>query len=266
MSDSGYWTGLFVTGLVIFLAFFCLMAGVSIFVFVYERISIFEIWNSPVWLRIKVPVIIIGVIGFLAGVIALARYQEHKEVRAAQEYAQAQGWEFSRNDTQGLQARAEVILRRLKNIYIYNIRTVETGQRNLYLFNCTYNYEEDSARRSAFYGVACMVLSGRFSRATEPVEIVNRDWSEVMISDKVDMGQSPFAEKFLVLSKDPAAAKAAVSEALQEIMLEHLQKPLCNPVSVSLGAGGAVVMTGRTNEPGHLQELLEFARRIESVQ
>ncbi len=91
MNDSGYWTGLIITVLVIGVAFFCLFLGVAIFIFVYDRISVFEIWNSPVWIKLKVPFIIIAVIAFLAGVIALARYQGQKELQAAQEYARAQG-------------------------------------------------------------------------------------------------------------------------------------------------------------------------------
>lgn len=265
MSDSGYWTGLLITVLVIGVAFFCLFLGASIFVFVYDRISVFELWNSPVWIKLKVPLIIIAVIAFLAGVIAVARYQEQKELQAAQEYAQAQGWGFSRNDNQGLLARAEAILRSLKKMYIYNIRTIETGQRSMYLFNCTYNYTEDSGRKSSSYGVACLIQSERFSPEIVAVDIVGRDWTEVMISDKVDMGQSPFAEKFLVLSKDPAAAKAAVSEAVQAIMIEHLKNPLDNPVRLTIGPGGAVVLTGRTDEPERLQDIIDLARRIESA-
>ncbi len=102
MSDSGYWTGLIITVLVIGAAFFCLFLGAAIFVFLYDRISVFELWNSPVWIKLKVPFIIIAVIAFLAGVIVLARYQGQKELQAAQEYARAQGWGFSHHDTQGL--------------------------------------------------------------------------------------------------------------------------------------------------------------------
>jgi hypothetical protein len=266
MSDSGYWTGLFITVLVIGLAFFCLLVGAQIIVFVSERINALELLNSPVWLKLKVPIIIIAVIAFLAGVIALARNQEQKELQAAQEYAHAQGWGFSRNDTQGLQVRAEKILHSLKNIYIYNIRTIETGPRSLHLFNCTYNYQEDSGRKSSSYGVACLIQSGRFSPATVPVDIIARDWTECMISDKVDMGNSPFAEKFLVMSKDQAASKETVSEAVQAIMLEHLKNPLDNAVRLTIGPGGAVVLTGRTAEPEQLQGLIDLARRIESAE
>jgi hypothetical protein len=266
MSDSGYWTSLFITVLVLAAAFFCLFLGASFFVFLYDRISVFELWNSPVWLKLKVPFIIIAVIAFLAGVILLARYQGQKELKAAQEYARAQGWGFSRNDTQGLKNRAAEILWDLRNIDLHYIRTVETGQRSLHLFDCSYKHEKETASRSYSHGVACLIQSERFSPATVPVDIVGRDWTEVMIPDKVDMGQSPFAEKFLVLSKNPAAAQQTVSPAIQAIMLEHLQKPLCNPVCVSLGPGGAVVLADRTDEPERLQELIDLARRIESAQ
>jgi len=97
------------------------------------------------------------------------------------------------------------------------------------------------------------------------VEITTRDWTEAMISDKVDMGQSPFAQKFLVLSRDPAAAKEIINQSIQSILLEHAQNPLCNPVSITIGPGGAVVLTGSTLEHERLQNLIDLARRIESA-
>lgn len=52
---------------------------------------------------------------------------------------------------------------------------------------------------------------------------------------------------------------------IQAVMLEHLRKPLLNPVSVSLGPGGAVVMTDPTHEHERLQDIIDLARRIETV-
>jgi hypothetical protein len=97
------------------------------------------------------------------------------------------------------------------------------------------------------------------------VEIVTRDWTEVMQSDKVDMGESPFAEKFLVLSKEPGPARGIVNESIQAIMLEHLKKPLYNPVGMSLGQGGAIVLTGKTFEHECLQDIIDLARQIEAA-
>jgi len=98
-----------------------------------------------------------------------------------------------------------------------------------------------------------------------PVEISSRDWTEVMLSDKVDMGESPFAQQFLVQSKDPDSAKRVVNEAIQATLLEHRSKPVSICDSVIIGPGGAVVLTGRTAEHDQLQDLLELARKLESA-
>jgi len=263
MGNSQYWTSLWVVGLVILFCLFCLYLGASVFAFLAERISTFEIWDSPIWLRFKIPLIILGVIAFLAAAIALSRYQGQRELKAAQDYAQTQGWSFSRNAAAGLEAEVAEILSDLK-FHMYYIRTVETGRRNLYLFDCSYK-NRDSNSKSDSHGTACLVQSNRFRSVAAPVSIFTRDWTEVMESDKVEMGESPFAQEFVVQSKDPDSAKRIVNEAIQAILLEHMQKPLYNPVSVTIGPGGAVVLTGQTAEPERLQDLLALTRKLESA-
>ena len=263
MSDSQYWTSLWVVGLIILLCFFCLSLGASIFTFLYDRISTYEIWDSPIWLKLKIPLIVLGVIGFLVAVIAYSRYGERKEMKIAQDYAQAQDWGFSREYTEGLAAKVVGILSNYK-FNLYYIRTVETGQRNLDLFDCSYK-NRDSNSKNDSHGTACLVRSNRFRSATAPVEISTRDWTEVMISDKIDMGESPFAQKFLVQSKYPDSAKRIVNESIQATLLEHMSKPVSNRDSVIIGPGGAVVLTGRTAEHERLQDLIVLARRIESA-
>lgn len=80
-----------------------------------------------------------------------------------------------------------------------------------------------------------------FSFKRRALDIAGRNWTEVMQSDKVDMGESLFAQKFLVLSKYPAMAKEIVNKSIQSIMLDHSEKPLYNPVCISIGPGGGVV-------------------------
>lgn len=263
MGNSQYWTSLWVVGLIILLCFFFLFLGAGLFSFLYDRISTFEIWNSPIWLKLKIPLIVLGVIGFLVAVIALSRYQGQREMKMAQDYAQTQGWGFSGGDAEGLTAKVAEILSNYK-FNLYYIRTVETGQRNLYLFDCSYK-RRDSNTKNDSHGTACLVRSNRFRSATAPVEISTRDWTEVMISDKIDMGESPFAQKFLVQSKDPDSAKRTVNESIQAILLDHRSWPFSNRDCIIIGAGGAVVLTGRTAEHEQLQDMLELARRIESA-
>jgi len=78
-------------------------------------------------------------------------------------------------------------------------------------------------------------------------------------------GESLFAQKFLVLSKYPVMAKEIVNKSIQSIMLDYSEKPLYNPVCISIGPGGAVVLTGRTLEHERLQDLIDLAHRIEAV-
>ena len=264
MSDPQYWASLRGLGLAIVLFILVIFLIVEIFGFLYGRISVWQIWSAPFWLKYKIPLIVIGIIGFIASVIAFARYEARLELRAVQEYAQAQGWGFARFDSQGLKERIDSIWWDL-NFNPYYISTVETGQRSLYLFQCSYKRKQASGRTSNYYATACLVHSDRFRSVTVPVEIVPRDWTEVITSDKVDMGDSPFTEKFLVLSENPGRAREIVNESIQSILLEHDKKPLFNPVKVAVGPAGAVLMADRTFEHERLQDLLALARRIEAA-
>ena len=265
MDDSEYWTSLWVLGLIIFFCLFCLYLGAAVLGFFADRISTYEIWKSPSWLKLKIPFIVLGVIGFIAAAITFSSYQEQKELKGAQDHAQAQGWGFSREAEEGFKVKVAAILSDLK-FDLYYIRTVETGQRDLYLFDCSYNNREASARSNHnSYGTASLVLSKRFRDVVAPLEIITRDWTEIMQSDKVEIGETPFARKFLVLSKDPGSAKRIINESIQAIFLENISNPRYYPTSVTIGPGGAVVLTGRTAEPERLQDLLEFARKLEST-
>jgi hypothetical protein len=263
MVNSQYWTSLWVLGLVIVFCLFCLFLGSSVFVFLAERISAFELWNLPIWLKLRTPIIVLSVIGFLAAVIAFSRYQGQREQKVAQDYARVQGWGFSRDAAEGFRDEVAQILSEYK-FNLYYIRTVENGRRKLYLFDCCYNALV-SGRKNWNYGTACLVQSDRFHAIDAPVEVSARDWTEVMISDKVDLGDSPFTENFLVQSKNPDLAKRVVNEAIQATLIEHMSKPLANRVSVIIGQGGAVVLTGRTAEPEQLHDILDLAGKLESL-
>ncbi len=263
MNHPEYWTSFWGLGLIIVLFLLISVLGMAVFTVFYDRISVFEIWNSPLWLKMKIPLIILCVIGSLIALIGYWRSEGLKDLQAAREYAQDQGWSFSQNDTQGLKTRVAEILWDL-DFDLSNIRTVETGKLNLYLFDFRYIHQKAIDTDYA-YGTACLIESNRFPSGGVSVDISWRDWTEVMQSDKVDMGESPFAQKFLVLSKDPVPAKEIVNSSIQAIMLNHLEKPLYNPVSVYIGPGGAVVQTGGTIEHERLQDLIDLARRIEAV-
>lgn len=214
--------------------------------------------------QIENPYHVLGVICFLALIVSYAGYEGRKERQEAQAYAQSQGWKFSVNDDQGLKGKVANICQDLA-FDVYHVRTIQTGQLGLYLFDCNYKSKDAGPRVHDSHGTACFVQSGRFRSSGAPLEICARDWTEGLVSDKVDMGPSPFAEKFLVICEDPVSARGVVDESTEAILLEHRQKPLYNPVNITIAAGGAVVLTGRTGEPERMQDLVELARRLEST-
>jgi hypothetical protein len=264
MGDAQYWASLRGLGLAIALFILIIFLIVKTGDFLYPRISLWQIWSAPFWVQYKTPLVVIGIICFIAGVIAFVRYEARVEQRAVQGYAQSQGWGFARFDSQGLKEQIESIWQE-NNVSPYFIRTVETGKRSLYLFECSYKGKNASARTSYYYATACLVHSERFRSVTAPVQIVPRDWSAVLTSDQVDMGNSQFAEKFLVLSENPSPAREIVNESIQSILLEHDKKPLFNPVKFAIGPAGAVLIMDRNFEHERLQDLIELARRIEAA-
>lgn len=264
MGAAHYWTSLWRLVIFIGLSFFCLFLVITVMSLLYDRMSTYDIWNSPVWLKWKTPLIILGVVGFLAALLSYISYENRRERQAIERYAQSQGWGFTSDASEDFKVAVEKTLYDL-DMRMQYVRTVETGERAIYLFDCTYKHKQAGARVNDSYGTACLVQSRRFNADTVSLEVIERDWTEVMISEKVDMGESPFAEAFLVLSKDPVAAQIIVNESVKSVLLEHLQSDLYNPVSVTIGPGGVVVMTGRTGEPERLHDLIKLALRIESA-
>ncbi len=261
MSDSPFWSGL----RMIYVLPFCLFLGVAIFIVLYDRMDVSQIWNSPIWVKLKTPLIIIAVVGFLVALLAYISYDSLKHQQAVQEYAQAQGWRFSRADTLGIGAKVEELFYEHK-FDLSLIRTVETGKRNLYLFDCYYRFRIGTSTKGR-PGTACLIQSDRFKSAGSPVQICPRTMLDgKLLSDQVDMGDSPFAREFIVQSKDPISARKIVNESVQSALLEHMKKAVYNPVEmIAIGPRGAVLLTGETREHERWHDLIDLARRIESA-
>jgi hypothetical protein len=79
------------------------------------------------------------------------------------------------------------------------------------------------------------------------------DADSLITCEHVD--DTEFARSFIVLSKDPASAKAAIGEGMQEVLLRHMKAPLYDPVRIALGTSGAVVLTGYQAEPERWRDL-----------
>jgi hypothetical protein len=264
MGTTHYWTSLWRLVIFIGLSFFCLFLVITVINLMYDRMGTYAMWNSSVWIKFKTPLIILGVVCFLATLLAYISYENRKERQAIEHYAQSQGWGFAVDPTEDFKSDVAKILSDL-DISMQYIRKVENGNRAICLFDCTYKHKKAGAKVNDSFGTACLVRSSRFVAVTVSLEIIERDWTESMIEEKVDMGQSPFAERFLVLCKDPVPVQIIVNESIKSVLLEHAQSELYNPVSITIGPGGVVVLTGRTSEPDRLHDLIKLALRIETA-
>lgn len=245
------------------IAFFLLWGSVSIGTFLYERMSAFSVFNSPLWLKIRIPAITIGVIGFIALLLVANSYNNRRLLKKTIEYAEAQGWGFSEKDTLGLNAVFEELYTD-EQFRLHTIRTVETGKKNLYLVDCYYSTR--TGRTKARWGTACLIQSDAFKSIVAPIYIDEKAGVfDKLLSDKVDMGDSPFAREFTVESKDSVSAQLTLNQSVQAILLEYLKSPFGNLVGVAIGPRGAVLMTSSTVDHELWQFLLDFARRIESA-
>lgn len=274
MNDP-YWQS--IRGPALFIALFLLLLllvafgfGRGIIDFLYDWVGGLQVWKSPIWLKLKVPIVILIVICSLVILLAYLRYDGQKELQAVQKYAEGHGWSFSRRDeTREIKARVEKIFRDFQFDDPYWIRIVETGQRNILLFNCSYKHREASAKFRSSNKVACLIESERFHPDGPPVTIGIKEWRGDMLSlitwDEVDMGNSVFAENFLVLSEDPAMAREIVNESMQSMLLEYVRKPYYTPASITIGPGGVVVMTQQDLKHERLQDLIDLVRQIETT-
>ncbi len=78
------------------------------------------------------------------------------------------------------------------------------------------------------------------------------------------MGDSEFAQNFIVTSKDSVSAKERVDGSLQAVLLDSNRQSLSFS-EVSLGPNGALIMAGSTTPVEEWLPLVDLARRIEST-
>lgn len=207
--------------------------------------------------------IIVCVVGVFAAAVILAARSGSKRAKWLQEFARSHGWGYSRTDTQGLKAKVEDLVGDQK-FSLGSIMTVESGTRKVFLFDCGYSYRDYP--QGGNFGTGCLIESDRFQSIISRVEIIARTWvDKSLLSDQIEMGDTEFGRNFMVLSKDPALTSQIVSGSLQTVLLMHKKAPLYNPVRISLGRMGGVILTGYHAEPERWLDLVELARQIESA-
>ena len=203
---------------------------------------------------------IVGV--FLGALILAYRYgKKHKKVM--DDLVAVQGWVLSRNraDAQGVAEKLDALLPDLKCSLTY-VMTVETGSRTLVLADGDYVWRSGTKRPQ--FASFCLLESPALKAVGAHVEMCTRTWfDKALLGDQVDMGVSPFAEEFIVQSKDSEAVWKLIDPAMQAAFMDHMAKPLYNPMQITVDSNGIVLLTGAIDQPERWLDLVEFARQIE---
>lgn len=232
------------------------------------HISDLPIFKTHTWHTVRIPVIVISIILTITVLVIIFSRMANKHSKAEKEFAESQGWSYieSYRDPQGRTEDLKPLLEKMfpeKYFDVGNNMTVESGRRNVFLFDCYFKDREwDHKRR---HGFACLIESDQFSSMGLPVDIVGLGSFDTFgVSNQVDMGDSEFGRNFIVTSKDPALVKRVVSESLQAILLEGRMK-IQDYYEIVIGPGGAVIITWAYKTLDEYLALVDLARRIESV-
>jgi hypothetical protein len=209
---------------------------------------------------------ILCIIGVFAAALVCAYRYSAKSTAMRQEFAEKQGWGFSRKDTEGLSAKIETFFTDQRFVPS-NIVLIKSGDPTIRLFEYSHDYR--GRRRSTDFGTGCIIQSPRFranGAGTDNVEIVDRTRIDTaLVFDQVDIGDSEFSQKFIVVSKNRIAAKNVVTPALQSALLRRREAPLYDPVTIEINATGAVVLHfGTALDPELWPDLIELCRKIET--
>ena len=230
-----------------------------------DRIGVWPAWSGPLWARLKTPLIVIGGIALFIVLIAWLRASNQKRLEDLQQYCMEQGWTFSLNDTLGLKDRVEQIFYDRK-FEPSCIRTVETGNRAIYLFDCWHKHKNAAVRVREHRATCCLIESGQFRPVMEPLVITEYLLiNETLLGEVLTLNDSPFSRKFVVHARAPNDARQTLTPALQAIILQYKEKFSDTYLHIAIGSSGAVLMTEETLDHDRWQDIIALALAIETT-
>jgi hypothetical protein len=88
----------------------------------------------------------------------------------------------------------------------------------------------------------------------------------VLLSRQVDMGDSEFAQGYIVSAREPAEAHKVINESMKAMLVEYRNSPdFHGNFEIMLGPGGVVILRFAQILPEEWLSLLELARHLEST-
>jgi hypothetical protein len=240
--------------------------------FLQNHIGGLLIWNSPVWQKIKIPVIILAVVSGLALLIYANHRSQKTREREDRDFALSRGWGYAvnTNDPEGQIAELERKIARVclsKQYQVSSLMTIDDRNTKITLFDCVYS-SRGGGRSNPHVGSACFIESDRLSHLSSQVEVVPRTGLDgALIMKQVNMGDTEFSRNYVVSSKNPEEALKVLEVAVQAALLEQkkMVSSIVHNMEIVFGPGGVVILLYRWPLPHERLALVEMARGLDAA-
>jgi len=168
-------------------------------------------------------IVVMAVFGALVvAFLVMSSRQSSAQRERMERFATGRGWTFARAGDSRLDALLSEAVPAEK-WYAYNMTLAAPPPESVYLFSYSSSLKDRGRRTNN--GFACLAAhTGR--RYEWPVTIFTRvPVVDAMVSNRVETGGEEFRRKFTVTCSRPEAARAAVNEGVQRILLDHAAGP-----------------------------------------
>ena len=201
-------------------------------------------------------VIIAAIAAVFVAAVVYAALAGQRRTRYLEGLAAERGWNFSRLDDAGVKGRLEAVFPEEE----FNPANLMKAD-GLVLFECGY-----STRNRRPIALGAGVLFPVVRGPDTLVEIIARTAVDAALLGKgIDLGDRTFADRFLVYSKDEAAAKRLLDDRLRAVLLKHAAEDRWIRARINLTRDHAAVLVGALPGANDWEAALNFAREIEGA-
>jgi len=196
----------------------------------------------------------------LAGLTA-SIYQGAKQRRQVAAYSSSRGYTLLKFNDPRLAALLDLVSPNT-DWSPHTVLLVEPPPRAIYLFGTLFNSKRSRSKASTAF--ACLV-EHTSHRPEHPVSVFTRiPGGDFLISNRIEAGSEDFQRQFSVTGDDAASAQAALTPAVQSILLELATAPGWN-LTVDIAAKAIVAQSHWALSDDEWDYLVNLARKLRAA-
>lgn len=198
------------------------------------------------WNTYKIPLVILGVVAFIAFVLIFARLSANAHARKIEAYARKSGWKYSRQDDREAAKLLDTVFPG-QHFFVHDLREVRAKDPLALLLDVRrrdpVNAKHDVSSTGCLLGLSRNSV-GLPATFIEPANHVDK----VFTSGIVELRDETFAEEYTVSCADPLTAARLVAPEIRRLLLENVRRPEAVPVSFVIHAGYVLALTSHSRD------------------